>query len=237
MKAAFDQQRAGFVARRIAELREVSHAHAIFVARVHDHVLRRLQASRQGDVARQDARQQQRRARFVHGMQIQQPIGALDPRPQLGRAPAVAAGGVVQSGGAPDAVHILVHETRSVMARQVEAVECRQVAEGQCQTALPRPQPRRQQILQRPGAAQFVAVHQRRKHQGAARHAGVEMPDTRRVGIALALGGEVGNGKREIHGVACVAGVRDDGKSAAGRGDGRQEAAVATSSPNTRYCA
>ncbi len=200
METAFDQQGTRVVARGIAELRKVAHAHTVFVAGVHDHMLRRLQAARQCDVARQDARQQQGRARLVHGMQVQQPVRTLHPGAQRRASLAVGGGGVVQALGAPDAVHVFGNEARGIVLGQIEAVKRVQVAEGQRQAAPARLHAGRQQILQRPRAAQFVAVHQRAYHQRPPRHAGIKMPDARRIGIARAFGGEVGNGKLKLHG-------------------------------------
>nr|AQN78875.1 xylanase YH-1 [uncultured bacterium] len=171
MEAAFDQQGTSVFPRRIAELAEIPHAHAVLVPRVHDHMLRRFQAARQRDVARQDAREQQGRAGLMHGMQVQQPVRALHPGTQLRAAPAVRRRGVIQAFGAPDAVHVLGNEARRIVIGVVEAVECIQVAECQRQAAATRPQPRRQQVLQRPGTAKLIAMHQRGYHQCAPRKA------------------------------------------------------------------
>jgi hypothetical protein len=168
VKAAFQQQRAGFGRHVVglAEAAEVAHAHAVLVTGVDDDVAGRAQAARQIEVALVQARQQQGRAGLVHGVQIQQPAGALHEGRQRGGAPALQRVGRLDALGRPLAVQVLLDEARRVGVGGVEAVERGQVAKRQRQRAARRTQAGLQQAFERPGAAQLVAVDQRTDQHG-----------------------------------------------------------------------
>ena len=72
------QQQGDAIALRICKRAVVAHAHAVGMAFVHHHLAGGAQALRKGDVARQQARNEQGGAGLVHGMQIQQMGGAFD---------------------------------------------------------------------------------------------------------------------------------------------------------------
>ena len=130
MEAALDQQRTG-VARlviRQTEAAVVAHAHAVFVPGVHHDVLGRTHGPRQRQVARLHAREQQRRRRLVHGVDVEQPVGPLHKRPQRGGAAALAAVASVHALVQPLAVQVLVHKARGVVVGCVKAVKGCQIA-------------------------------------------------------------------------------------------------------------
>ncbi len=61
--------------------------------------------------------------------------------------------------GRPLAVEVFVHKTRRIMVGSVKAVKRGEVAKRQRQLALLRPHTGLLQALERPGAAQLVAVN------------------------------------------------------------------------------
>ncbi|MCY1531373.1 hypothetical protein D9M68_665970 [compost metagenome] len=197
MEAAFDQQGPGAVVAGFAEAAEIAHAHAGGVPGIGNDGGGIAQRQRQVDIALFHACQLQRHVGIAHRMEVQQPVGLLDPGADLGRAAAFLADGGAQLVVAPDAVHVFVDEARGRVVGGVEAVERGQIAKGQRQRAAARPQARRQGVLQRPGAAEFIAMDQRAEHDMLARHARIEMPDSRRVRIARSLRGQVRTGKKK----------------------------------------
>ena len=80
---------------------------------------------------------------------------------------------------------------RGVVVGRVKPVKRRQVAKRQRQLAALRANSRLQQTLERPGAAQLVAVHQRADHHSGAAAPGVKVPDALHPGVAGAPGGDV----------------------------------------------
>ncbi|KGR95249.1 hypothetical protein X977_5762 [Burkholderia pseudomallei MSHR7504] len=109
-------------------------------------------------------------------MQIEQPVGLVDERPD--RACAIELDRVlrqiVEHGGRPHAIEILIDEARGVGPCRIETLVCGHVRERHSQHAAARPQAPLQQRVDDDRAAYFVAVRERVDHHARAGHAGIE---------------------------------------------------------------
>ncbi|MCY1535836.1 hypothetical protein D9M68_712600 [compost metagenome] len=142
----------------------------------------------------------------MHRMQVEQQVDGVEHRAHGARAAQLRgiAAGVVQRGGRPYAVEVLVDEARGVGPGRVEAVIGVDVGEGERQAAAARAQVVVEQRLDGNGAADLVAVGQGVDHHVGAGLAAVEGVEVGDAGVAGGVGADVGEG--DVDGVGVEVG-------------------------------
>ena len=126
-------------------------------------------------------------------MQIEQPIGAVEDRAQRpGSAQLAARALAVEARCVPDPVHVLVEIARHRRIGRIEAAVGVDIGEDQRQLAARRRDASAEEMVERDGAANLIAVHQGAEHDVAPGLAAVERRHIGNAAIALGVGADIG---------------------------------------------
>ena len=196
MLATFDEQGA-LGALGVGKTAAVDHAQADGVAGVDEQVARHAQFTRVGGVFVSRATHHQGATGLVHAVDVEHHIGRVNDGQQLARPAQFAAVSLaLQDAVAPHTVEVFIDKTRLVRGLHIKTRKRVHVGKRQAESAMARLEACAEhfveQVAQRDGAANLIAVGERLHQHLGARAARIEMVHVGHTAVAVAPGADVG---------------------------------------------